>query len=75
MFDNFRSVSKTVSQIIDKIEDMLQYVLDLRNRETDSDKAKVLDNTRNKMIQLVKVTVGNFEFIVGKDKFRAIKIN
>tara|TARA_B100001094_G_scaffold92477_1_gene88343 strand:- start:1593 stop:3149 length:1557 start_codon:yes stop_codon:yes gene_type:complete len=75
VFDNFRSVSKTVSQIIDKIEDMLQYVLDLRNRETDSDKAKVLDNTRNKMIQLVKVTVGNFEFIVGKDKFRAIKIN
>lgn len=75
VFDNFRSVAKTVSQIIDKIEEMLQYVLDLRNRETDSDKAKVLDNTRNKMIQLVKVTVGNFEFIVGKDKFRAIKIN
>ena len=49
--------------------------MDLRNRETDSDKAKVLDNTRNKMIQLVKVTVGNFEFIVGKDEFRAIKIN
>jgi len=75
VFDNFRSVAKTVSQIIDKIEEMLQYVLDLRNRETDSDKANVLDNTRNKMIQLVKVTVGNFEFIVGKDKFRAIKIN
>ena len=75
VFDNFRSVAKTVSQIIDKIEEMLQHVLDLRNKEEDSDKANVFDNTRKKMIQLVKVTVGNFEFIVGKDKLRAIKIN
>ncbi len=75
VFDNFRSVARTVSQIIDKIEEMLQHVLDLRDREEDSDKANVFDNTRNKMIQLVKATVGNFEFIVGKDKLRAIKIN
>ena len=75
VFDNFRSVAKTVSQIIDKIEEMLQHVLDLRNMEEDSDKANVFDNTRKKMIQLVKVTVGNFEFIVGEDELRAIKIN
>ena len=75
VFDNFQSVAKTVSQIIDKIEEILQHVLDLRNMEEDSDKANVFDNTRKKMIQLVKVTVGNFEFIVGKDKLRAIKIN
>ena len=75
VFDNFQSVAKTVSQIIDKIEEMLQHVLDLRNMEEDSDKANVFDNTRKKMIQLVKVTVGNFEFIVGKDELRAIKIN
>ena len=72
---NFRNISKTISQIIDKIEEILQHVLDLINRTAEDEKVDELEKTRKKMKQLVKVTVGNYQFDLGKDKTRAIKIN
>ena len=72
---NFRNISKTISQIIDKIEEILQHVLDLRNRATEEKEVSMFEKTRKQMKQLVKVTVGNYEFDPGEGRKRAIKIN
>tara|TARA_R100001510_G_C7639636_1_gene197354 strand:+ start:154 stop:1656 length:1503 start_codon:yes stop_codon:yes gene_type:complete len=72
---NFRNISKTISQIIDKIEEILQHVLDLRNRATEEKEVSMFEKTRKQMKQLVKVTVGNYEFDLGEGRKRAIKIN
>jgi len=74
-FDSYRKITGQIPALIDKIEEILEHVVNLRNNAVEDDKVIELEKTRKKMKQLVKVTVGNYQFDLGKDKKRAIKIN
>ena len=74
-FDSYRKITGKIPALIDKIEEILEHVVNLRNSAVEDDKVNELEKTRKKMKQLVKVTVGNYQFDLGKGKKRAIKIN
>ena len=74
-FDSYRKITGKIPALINKIEEILEHVTNLRNNAVEDDKVNELEKTRKKMKQLVKVTVGNYQFDLGKGKKRAIKIN
>tara|TARA_R100000231_G_scaffold34602_2_gene30557 strand:- start:8742 stop:9881 length:1140 start_codon:yes stop_codon:yes gene_type:complete len=74
-FDSYRKITGQIPALIDKIEEILEHVVNLRNNAVEDNKVNELEKTKKQMKQLVKVTVGNYEFDLGKGKKRAIKIN
>ena len=75
VFDSYRKITGKIPALIDKIEEILEHVTNLRNNAVEDDKVNELEKTRKQMKQLVKVTVGNYQFDLGEGKKRAIKIN
>ncbi len=75
MFDTYRNIVVEIPVLIDKIEEILEMVLNLRNNAVTDSAMKKLDKAHKKMKQLIKVTVGSFKFKLEDGKTRAININ
>ena len=75
IFDNYRSIAAEIPTLIDKVEEILEMVLNMRNNEVEETKVAVLDKTHQKMKKLISVTVGKYKFKLEDNKTRAININ